>query len=322
MITDTTYDPTTLVSPALTSTVDPRSAEYRDLNNAFDRAPVFFKNLLCELTGVYLIPRGSTFSPSWGFRDPSNLNNRYIGISQDLWGDNPQTPIAMKFTTYETKVVRGLLTGLNNPPYFENADPDDSKMMLLSVLAHEFGHVLWVDLFINSPGNDPDFSTFCPGTVPDASWQNTSANPIKWARWRNFGDVADTATDVSDPSDPGDASDDPSYQEIKVRTLKQLIQSGKPNNLKKAHKLIVRLLASTKRPWPSLFGAFSTNEDFVETFTLYILTHANPRLNSLEMTVPVQGSKKRIDIPATIRYRPLLLAKLACFDNYFSSTRW
>jgi hypothetical protein len=296
--------------------------EYRDLQNAFNRAPDLFKNLLCELTGVYITPSDATFSPSWGFRDPTNLSNRYIGISQDLWGNNPRAPVAMKLTTYETILVKGLLPGINNTPYFDNADPNDGTMMLLAVLAHEFGHVLWTDLFIASPGTDPDFSGFCPGTVPDASWFNTDTNPIKWARWRNFGDVADTATDIFDPYDAFRAPDDPSSREIKVRTLKQLIQSGKPNNLKKAHKLIVRLLASTKRPWPSLFGAFSANEDFVETFTLYILTHANPNLQKLEMIVPVQGNNVPIDIPATIRTRPLLLAKLACFDNYFSPARW
>src|SRR5262249_14712707 len=79
MITDNNYDPTRLVPPtssqltAITSTSSPintNSREYKDLQSAFSRAPDFFKNQLCELTGVYIVLTGAYVPASWGLRDP------------------------------------------------------------------------------------------------------------------------------------------------------------------------------------------------------------------------------------------------------------
>jgi len=325
MINNVNYDPTSLVPPASTpitatsSPISTSSTEYTDLQSAFSRAPDFFKNQVCGLSGVYILPSGALYSKSWGFRDPKNLQNRYIGISRDLWGD-PKSPNAMYLTDYEKTIVNGLVYGLSNPMNFDamKTSPNDGAEMLLAVLAHEFGHVLWTDLFISQPGQDPVFSSFCPGIFPTSSWYNTAARPIKWTSWRKFGDVADTATDISDPNDPT-GTDEPTYDEIKVAKLTKYIQDGRPKYLKKGRKIIDRLLASQARPWPSLFGAFSATEDFVETFRLYVLTHpqANPRLTNLPMIVPLpNGSSDTIDIPNTINSRPLLSAKLQCIDRY------
>src|ERR1700686_3936905 len=54
-----------------------------------------------------------------------------------------------------------------------DANPNDGTETLLAVLAHEFGHVLWNDIFVATPGNDPSFDAFCPGIFPTYSWAGT-----------------------------------------------------------------------------------------------------------------------------------------------------
>src|SRR4051812_47765034 len=67
MINDPYYDPTRLTPPPTSSlsAVDKKTPEYLQLQEAFDIAPPFFKDLLCGLKGVYITANGSTY-PSWG----------------------------------------------------------------------------------------------------------------------------------------------------------------------------------------------------------------------------------------------------------------
>src|SRR5262249_24507324 len=97
--------------------------------------------------------------------------------------------------------------------------------------------------------------------------------------------------------------------------LKNALTDNPPKFLR-AHKILARLL-SVRRPWSSLLAAFSVNEDFVESFTLYTLTKANPTLSSLGLAIPLPGQPIRVNIPATLSSRPLVAAKLLCFDNWF-----
>jgi hypothetical protein len=318
---DTGYDPSSLTPPAQTTTVASTSQEYVDLQSAFNAAPDFFKTQLCGLTGVFIMPRNALFPNSWGFRNPSSPNDGYIGLSQlALWTDaSGNARPAIPLTDYENSVTNALLSGLDDPlPTFgTNANTNSGTMSLLAVLSHEYGHVLWNKILVSPPGADPDFSKFCPGIFPTASWINTSVSPIKQVRYRRFGDVADAPVVIADPNDPSGA-DDPSAQEIKISTLRALLQQPTAKKLKKARKIIVRLLNSAKRPWPSLFGAFSANEDFVETYSLYVMTQATPSLSSLVFnTALADGTQFAIDVPGTIVDRGALANKLLCFANYF-----
>jgi hypothetical protein len=314
-ITDLTYDPTTYNVPATTS-VDPHSDEYLTLQDAFNRSGSTFKNLLCGLKGIFIIPSGSDYNKSWGFRDPRNpkdLTNRFVGISEDLWRTNSSGHLVpIDFITFEDTTTKELLRGVNSIASIGDANPKDGTETLLAVLAHEFGHVLWNDILVATPGSDPSFESFCSGIFPTYSWTST----IKQKLWRNFAEISDTANTAMDPNDPPvNGPDDPLPQEIKARTLDNLIYHGK---LKKARKIIARLLNSSVRPWPSLFGSFSANEDFVETFRLYVLRNAELPLMSITMNVlNLPRGTVGIDIPATILSRSLLQAKLQCFDNYF-----
>jgi hypothetical protein len=320
---DTGYDPSTLTGPTQTTSVDPTSQEYVDLQTAFNAAPDFFKTQLCRLKGVFIIPRNALYPNSWGFRNPNSPDDGgYIGLSQlDLWTDaSGNAHPAIVLTDYENNVARSLLLGLNDPlPSFgTNTDTNTGTMTLLAVLSHEYGHFLWNKILVSPPGADPDYSKFCPGIFPTASWINTFTTPIKQVRYRRFGDFADAPVAIMDPDDPFGSADDPSAQEIKISTLKALLQQPTAKKLKKARKIIVHLLKSTKRSWPSLFGTFSANEDFVETFSLFVMSQATPPLSSLIFnTSYADGTSFAIDIPGTIINRGPLANKLLCFASFF-----
>jgi hypothetical protein len=314
LITDLNYDPSTLTAPtaAQLSPLLPTSTEYTDLQTVFNAAPAFFKAQLCSLAGLYIISPGATYSTSWGFRD-ANLH-RYIGISDALWLVSGSNKALITLTYYLNNfVLPALLHGIDVMPQYTNAaNPNTGAMTLAAALAHEVGHVLWNDFLVpNNFGGNPNFTNFCPGIFPTASW--STSTPINQASWRRLGDVANDPNVILDQSDPTPGTNDPSPQELKILTLKNLISQGK---FKKARNIIARMLAS-RRPWPSLFGAFSANEDFVETYALYVLMQQGLGLTSLPLQVQLgDGSSTSIDIPGTIGGRALLTAKLLCFDDY------
>jgi hypothetical protein len=316
-IDDLTYDPATLTPPTSTTALDAMSIEYTEIQTAFANSPPFFQNQLCSLKGIYIVPTNAKHPASWGFRDPQNPANGYIGISDNLWQPDPFThKPRMTLTDYLNHIViPNLLSSLDIMPFYNFANQDTSMMMLISVLAHEYGHVLWNNILVTTLGGDPSFDKFCPGVFPSASW----TNQIKQAPggWRRFGDVADASVVVQDPDDPlGGDSDDSTDQEVNVATLQKFISKTK---YRKARRLIYHLLGSTKRPWPSLFAAFSANEDFVETFTLYVLHNVSSPLMSLKLQIPLKdgGVLVPVDILGTIVNRPLLSGKMLCFDDYF-----
>ena len=135
-------------------------------------------------------------------------------------------------------------------------------MTVLAALAHEFGHVLWYDTFRPTRGGPFDFLTFCRGSFFDNSWQRVNPPPT----WRNFGEVQDLHH-IYDPA---------------IADLALAIGRAKS---KQAAQLLDQIYRP-RAPWPSLFGAFSPDEDFVETFKLYVLTTAKPSpLVSLQINI-------------------------------------
>jgi hypothetical protein len=67
--------------------------------------------------------------------------------------------------------------------------------------------------------------------------------------------------------------------------------------------------------WASALAAFSTDEDFVETFQLFVLRHARSPLLHLKVKIFGTGSQPFVeDIPATFDQKPELVRKSHCFD--------
>src|SRR5215468_10588237 len=131
----------------------------QDLTDAFNIAPDFFKNQLCNLTGIYVDRTGCTsYDPSscsgpdpsdrlWGFRafDGSGSSaGEFIGTWLGLWQNGVQGH-APVLSSFETGRLQNLLNWTPNNssiyPIHDSADPDTVAMTVLAALAHGVGHI-------------------------------------------------------------------------------------------------------------------------------------------------------------------------------------
>ena len=276
-----------------------------DLRGAFAMAPPFFQRRLCGLDGVFV----SENAESWGFR---NVNDRkqYVGVTKDLWNGNAP---AIPYAAFENGILKALLRGWPGPQHPPGGpNPAESARTVLAALAHEYGHVLWYVTYVPMPGGPAHFENFCSDgtsnfyTGPLGSWVNTVGEPPPSmsppSRWRFFGDVAGTHKTGDD--------------------LDGLLASIPPPGTPDTHGAGKKLRGLYARPgvgatgrWAGLFAAFSPQEDFVETFKLFVLRKAAAPLQSLPIDIPIGAGRATEDIPATCSSRPALQRKLACFQS-------
>jgi hypothetical protein len=73
---------------------------------------------------------------------------------------------------------------------------------------------------------------------------------------------------------------------------------------------VATVIHSDTDGYPSLFGAYSPDEDFVETFTLAVLLKAKNPLTDLILRFP---GGKHADINVPVRGGGALARKIACF---------
>jgi hypothetical protein len=307
----TSFEPTAPNQDPPASATQASAAIKSDLLAAFNLAPAFFQQQLCGLAGVYI----TTGVDSWGYRNITSPKpyRRYIALTANLWAGPRQAAIPLN--AYENRVFGPPLSWNTvdpSPPTYLAATPNSGQMTILAALAHEFGHVLWADLLIDTPGTNPDSRRFCAKEL-DNSWKG---GPLP-TPWTTFEDTDPNGADIADdPSDPPDAGD-PSLTDIHVLRLAAALKA-QPPQLDRAHRILRRLL-SRSRPYPSFLGAFSANEHFVETFTLYTLMHARPPLTSAPLLV---ASGKTVDIPADLlapgdKPRTRLLRLLKCLQDLY-----
>jgi hypothetical protein len=310
--------------------VSGRDPYSKDMAAAWELASPLFQEYLCGLTGVFIIENACSNPPcsigdaldySWGFREhpPQILSTqnpgRYIALSAQLWQGIPlQAPL---LGDYETRRLLYLLHWPSTssrssppppPPVFKGTevDPNTRQMSVLAALAHGFGHVYWWDAFVQTPGGDikPSNPTACNAAFYSNSWQNGPMIPR--GRWVNFGDVSD------DYHKRDDVNMVEFFQGIlnrkfdtEVSDLLHAIYSGQLPN---------KTNADNGR-WASALAAYSTDEDYVETFQLYILMTANTPLKHLPLTI-YRGTGKspyRDDVPGNLKYKPVLAWKMSCF---------
>lgn len=295
----------------------------KDLAAAWELAPGFFQEYLCGLTNVFIATNTCTNPPcsigdaidySWGMREyPPQIKStqnpgRYIGISEQLWrGSSPQLPL---LSDYETGRLVYLLHWPSAPPpptfNSKEVDPNSPQLSLLAALAHGFGHVYWWDAFVHIPGGDinPSNPAACNAAFYSNSWQSGPTIPPE--RWVAFGDVFDDYHKRDDVNmvEFFDGLFDRKF-DTEVSDLLHAIYSGQSPN--KAN-------ADNGR-WASALAAYSTDEDFVETFQLYVLMTSNTPLKRLPITIyRTVGEKPYIDdIPGNLKYKPILQAKMSCF---------
>jgi hypothetical protein len=303
-----------------------------DLLNAFSNAPMFFRQHLCQLNGIYINANGcpnndpnecgaqAMFSNSWGFRsrfDPDK-GNTYIAISATLWA--PGGGPAMAFRRYETELLRSFAGSAGASVYA--ARPDDSWMTVLAALAHETGHVQWVQT-VRPPRPDAtydgkyDFSKLlaCPYDGSDffSSWNYdhrhaSNHHPRFQPRngWRAFGNR------LNDDGQPIDHTNFPSLKDLEADSppdsyydLFQLYQPG--------------------QAWASLFAAQTPDEDFVETYVMAVLMGYQPGsktfsgpLTSLPLRIPLYTgpgiTRLRADVPhdVLLGHKEGLARKITC----------
>jgi hypothetical protein len=293
-----------------------------DLAAAFQAAPPFFKAQLCNLHGIYIDPTGcSGYDPSscgslsdtdiadnsWGFRNTAKEG--FIAISLGLWKNNPcegaKKVCAAPLQTYETRRLLALLDRtaekdlrslsaesrrprLNLPSYA--ISPDAPRLTVLAALAHELGHVLWWQIFVPQTRTGfMDSSTFCNGNFyPSGSWQGTPVD-LPSHHWLGFGEIR---------------------LQPKNSEVLQLSHFLRSADYSQAFEVLHRIYANGQ--WASALAAFSPDEDFVETFELFVLMNAGLR----QAAITTYGRARRSDnVVRDVTVSPPLQAKLQCFAS-------
>ncbi|MBV8118313.1 MAG: hypothetical protein JO081_00035, partial [Alphaproteobacteria bacterium] len=197
----TNYIPSTLNPPNVPTTFLSSSTQtWQDLVAAFNAAPPSFRQKLC-LTTVYINPTscaGTSYlcfgANSWGFRNPRDNTQRYIGLSQSLWsgGQAPALSVFEKNILAEVMQQQGMpwppASGqVPPPPAFSHAvngstSVDTPAMAVLAALSHEYGHILWYDVLKVNPSNYSP-NSFCRQTgigFFDNAWITPINTPLPW----------------------------------------------------------------------------------------------------------------------------------------------
>ncbi len=291
-----------------------------ELTAAFNAAPSSFQQQLCKLDGIYIDPTGCTSNDpttcnltdadianhSWGYRKYTSTGStgEYIAVSLALWKNDPKQPwscpdpqkvCAPPFHIYKTRLILALLPILSKKagdlPKHTKAIPKDDTLTVLATLAHETGHVLWWHTFV-VPGKltTHNTATFCAALYPQGKWQNVAVD-IPQNRWLAFGQARniDHGADISAVQSDYDGGNLP--------------QAGADLHNKIYHS----------KKWASGLAAFSPDEDFVESFELYVLVSAKTPLTSSQIQINGAGGPYLDDIPADLTKASILGQKLKCF---------
>jgi hypothetical protein len=291
-----------------------------DLANAFTAAPMFFRQHICGLDGIFISCPGGTcdfsggssdiFGGAWGFRSRNHADKgkKYIAISPGLWWQGQ----AVRLHAYEGQLLWDVLRNAN-VTQVTTATPDTGALTVLAALAHELGHVLWTETVRdpNKPygnGSDFDFSALTGCAAGDFftgwAYDHTDSQHHKLRPplgWRDFGGQD------NDAHSPIDHSAAPF---LKVVNGVPGLDSSSPASVASAYQ--------PGQPWPSLFGAWSPDEDFVETYVLAVLTGFDIGTGTFQgqlrsLPVSVAGGPP-LDIPRDLRAgnKQKLFNKLHC----------
>lgn len=215
---------------------------------------------------------------SWGMRWEGGYTQ--IGMPAALW---PAGQHASKYTDYEAAVVNGLVQWTNPASKISftanAANPANNPWMtVLAVMAHELGHIRWVEVNIRGGfGQAHDFRRLndCNFFVGWGSHTDKTLEPKK--RWRRFGDVAN--------EENNDHTNSPKLSEFQSAANDQ------------ARGQLLHDLYAASQPWASYLGANAPDEDYVESYKLDVLVSAG--LSTMPMTIPNVGGMAP-DIPGDL----------------------
>jgi hypothetical protein len=270
----------------------------KDLSNAFNIAPPFFQQQLCNLDAVYINPAGCSgftstnnfcagltdtqiIENSWGYREqpsqfapgsgppivgPPPRYRRYIAISAGAWSQS-DTPTLL-YSQYETKLLQQLLH--------------------------------WPASVIDPNSHQPKTS-YPPKYDDSATAPNTSAMAVLAALAHEFGHVLWYDTFRPTPGGPydfntfcrgkffenswhdvdpppiwrkfGEPQNTHKYYDVEISQLVLAITSGNLIADFTSANDLSRKIYRSEGHWASMFAAFSPDEDFVETFKLNVMTN-------------------------------------------------
>lgn len=250
------------------------------ITEAFNIAPTSLQNELCNLDKIYIVVDQSLQQSNpiaWGMRErlhpKTNGSKNHIGISSLVW----TSLLSNKYSGYENWVLNALLQSPwpvgDTPSYV--AIPDTEELMTLGILAHEMGHIIWFDKNI--------FAHQCPvnnqlASYYDLTWQNIS---IKHG-FHGFGEDQDVG--------------DHSVESFTNKTIVDLLRKNTQAAFNEAGMDLQTVYNNAR--WPSLFGFVAPDEDFVETYKLWVLTTAasGSNLQSLAIQIPLPQPGLTVDI--------------------------
>jgi hypothetical protein len=295
-----------------------------DLSQAFSNAPQRVQDDLCALTGVFIDSSSclngdvnncqnvtNAFPVSWGYRSSDNQDRgkMYIAIPGTLWAGSAN---AMPLSVYEQTVLSNFARKAGNSswgttphpfPTISSATPDASWAAVLAALSHELGHVKFNFTIhpMGTSGRNYKFAALQPcstgtsSSIPDFfsgwSYGNNPKKLIPEDTWRQFSDQKsdDNGTVVDHSMAP---------------TLNDFRNSANDPN-----QLLYTLYTGTNQPWASFWGAWSPDEDFVETYVLYALS-----ANVQHLYISINGNTP-YDIISGVSGRLALQNKVKCVAN-------
>jgi len=327
------YDPTNYATaPPPGSAIDSSSPYAAALQNAFQLAPQAFRNHLCGLGGIYINGAAcsdfdSCFTNSWGYRAKKDKKG-YIAISAGLWSSDRLSPYtgatSYAYHLYETDVLNSLLgfsSSVSYRPQYTaaNVAADNFDMTILAALAHELGHVRWYEVLgPATPGGDYHPNSFCLGADGSTFFSNSWASPVhKPPRWRVFLNRSARGS--------GHGSSDSHLATPQISTIDRYINSGDMNYA----SYLIDQIYQAGAPWASYFAAIAPDEDFVETYKLYVLmnaqsvaalgegplTYLKVQINNGLGQAYTENIPDNYANPADHSGKPLLAAKMTCIAN-------
>lgn len=277
--------------PSAANQINLPSTALADIEAAFSIAPNFFQKELCDLDHIYIDTYKQSMNPTaWGIRerlypaDPLVPRTKHVGISATVWSTLAGSS-SPPYTTYENYLFNALLAPVlpaaanwvSNFSYSASPDPASSSspsnanaVAMLALLGHEMGHIIWWDKNVQTitkctKATRPQFSLY--------SWPS--------------GNVAHGFRRLGQQDAGNHTSEGPDLQTIAL----DLRFDSPPNsrNYPSAFADLRTIYGSGN--WASLFATVSVDEDFIETFKLWVLTDttdAPPRepITALYVTLP------------------------------------
>jgi hypothetical protein len=239
------------------------------LGDAFNASSAKLKGHLCGLNKIFVNNSpAQTRKGSWGIWEADDQvyaegQKKYVAIDGDALRDILNTPSGSLRRVENSKIAATLPRG--RASWNENARPSfisfdssasEASAAIVSILAHEIGHVLWHE-FVKQGTN-------CYTAELTATWQPGWTNE----RWKRLA-ARDSASLRNGVPHPESVDDDAEQA------------NGKRRAAGKAKRMV-----ETKQ-FSSILGAASPEEDFVETYKTVVLSRSG--LGSLVLSVPDQN---------------------------------